>query len=118
MKVVLDTNVLISGIFFTGPSHRILKAWRDGQIQFVLTASIIDLPDQTVFAPPKGQIGLFSDVKNRLLVLKTIGINRFRLLVNPAAGLFARRFEARLSYGRSVIRSLAWASMAGSLNHQ
>lgn len=42
MKVVLDTNVLISGIFFTGPPHRILKAWRDGRIQFVLTASIID----------------------------------------------------------------------------
>jgi len=27
MKIVLDTNVLISGIFFSGPPHRILKAW-------------------------------------------------------------------------------------------
>ena len=42
MKVVLDTNVLISGIFFTGPPHTILRAWRDGRIQFVLTASIVD----------------------------------------------------------------------------
>jgi len=27
MKVVLDTNVVISGIFFSGPPARILAAW-------------------------------------------------------------------------------------------
>ena len=42
MKVVLDTNVLISGIFFSGPPAEILKAWRDGEIQFVLSSEIID----------------------------------------------------------------------------
>jgi len=42
MKVVLDTNVLISGIFFTGPPHRILEAWREGRLQLVLTAAIVD----------------------------------------------------------------------------
>lgn len=35
MKVVLDTNVFISGVFFSGPPHRILKAWRDGEVQIV-----------------------------------------------------------------------------------
>ena len=42
MKVVLDTNVLISGIFFSGPPGEILKAWRDGIIQFVLSSDIIE----------------------------------------------------------------------------
>jgi putative PIN family toxin of toxin-antitoxin system len=42
MKVVLDTNVFISGVFFSGPPHRILKAWRDGKIQIVLSEKILE----------------------------------------------------------------------------
>jgi putative PIN family toxin of toxin-antitoxin system len=42
VKIVLDTNVFISGIFFSGPPHRILKAWRDGLFQIVLTRKILD----------------------------------------------------------------------------
>lgn len=41
MKIVLDTNVLMSGIFFTGPPYRILDAWRKGTIQIVLSSEII-----------------------------------------------------------------------------
>lgn len=41
MKVVLDTNVLVSGIFFSGPPFRILQAWRDRQIRLVLSQEII-----------------------------------------------------------------------------
>jgi predicted nucleic acid-binding protein len=32
MKVVLDTNVLISGIFFSGPPARILAEWAGGGV--------------------------------------------------------------------------------------
>ena len=35
MKVVLDTNVFVSGVFFGGPPHKILDAWRDGKIQLL-----------------------------------------------------------------------------------
>lgn len=42
MKVVLDTNVLISGIFFSGPPADIIKAWRNGDIQFALSSEIVD----------------------------------------------------------------------------
>ena len=42
MRVVLDTNVLVSGVFFTGPPYRILRAWRDGQVQLVISAEIVD----------------------------------------------------------------------------
>lgn len=33
MKIVVDTNVLISCIFFDGPPARILKAWHNGNLQ-------------------------------------------------------------------------------------
>jgi uncharacterized protein len=42
VKVVLDTNVLISGIFFSGPPHEILNAWRKELIQIVLSPEILD----------------------------------------------------------------------------
>jgi len=41
MKVVLDTNVFISGVFFSGPPHQILKAWRDGEVQIVVSAQVL-----------------------------------------------------------------------------
>lgn len=39
---MLDTNVLVSGIFFSGPPSEILKAWRDGDVKLTLTPAIID----------------------------------------------------------------------------
>ena len=42
MKIVLDTNVFISGIFFSGPPAQILKAWKEKKIQIVLTKEILD----------------------------------------------------------------------------
>ena len=41
MKIVLDTNVLISGIFFTGPPYKILNAWKKGEITFVVSEEIL-----------------------------------------------------------------------------
>jgi putative PIN family toxin of toxin-antitoxin system len=42
LKIVLDTNVFISGVFFTGPPYKILKAWRDGRIQILISEEIIE----------------------------------------------------------------------------
>jgi len=42
MKVVLDTNVLVSGIFFSGPPAGILRAWSQGKLQLVLSPEILD----------------------------------------------------------------------------
>ena len=41
MRVVLDTNVLISGIFFSGPPAKILLAWRNGKVQLVVSTEIL-----------------------------------------------------------------------------
>ena len=42
MKVILDTNVFISGVFFRGPPYRILEAWRDDKIQLVVSPEILE----------------------------------------------------------------------------
>ena len=42
MRIVLDTNVLVSGIFFGGPPGEILHAWRSGEVQFVLSPEILE----------------------------------------------------------------------------
>ena len=40
MKIVLDTNVFVAGVFFSGPPHRILQAWCGGKVQLVLSPEI------------------------------------------------------------------------------
>lgn len=41
LKAVVDTNVLVSGLFFSGPPYRILKAWDDGQFCIAISEAII-----------------------------------------------------------------------------
>jgi uncharacterized protein len=41
MKVVLDTNVLISGVFFGGVPAAILTAWREERFELVLSETIL-----------------------------------------------------------------------------
>jgi putative PIN family toxin of toxin-antitoxin system len=42
VKIVLDTNVFISGVFFGGPPYQILDAWRHRKIEIVLSQDIFD----------------------------------------------------------------------------
>ena len=42
MKVVVDTNVLVSGVFFGGMPSRILGAWRDKRIDVVVSPDILE----------------------------------------------------------------------------
>ena len=42
MKVVVDTNVLISGVFFGGAPARVLEAWRDRKIELVASPEILE----------------------------------------------------------------------------
>jgi putative PIN family toxin of toxin-antitoxin system len=42
VRIVLDTNVLISGIFFAGVPGRILDAWAADQIRLVASPEILE----------------------------------------------------------------------------
>ena len=41
MKVVLDTNVFISGIFWKGDPNKVLRLWKEHKIQLVNSIEII-----------------------------------------------------------------------------
>lgn len=41
MKVVLDTNVLMSGIFFAGIPGRILAAWWDDRFEMIASVEVL-----------------------------------------------------------------------------
>jgi len=42
VRAVLDTNVVISGIFFGGPPRQILEIWMDGGFELCLSSAIFD----------------------------------------------------------------------------
>lgn len=42
MRVVIDTNVFVSGVFFGGPPGGVLAAWRDGKIEAIVSREIIE----------------------------------------------------------------------------
>jgi putative PIN family toxin of toxin-antitoxin system len=41
VRIVLDTNVLISAIFFSGPPSRILSAWIEDRFELAVSAEIL-----------------------------------------------------------------------------
>ena len=42
MRAVLDTNVLVSGIFFAGLPRALLDAWAEGRFELALSPAIFD----------------------------------------------------------------------------
>lgn len=42
LKIVLDTNVFVSGVFFSGPPYQILKEWQAGKFELVVSKEILD----------------------------------------------------------------------------
>ena len=41
MRIVLDTNVLVSGVFWAGQPLRVLELWADDRVQVVASESIL-----------------------------------------------------------------------------
>ena len=42
MRLVVDTNVFVSGVFFGGPPYDILEAWRRRTVELVASPEILD----------------------------------------------------------------------------
>jgi len=42
VRIVLDTNVFISGIFFTGPPFTILQAWKEETVTLLISPPILE----------------------------------------------------------------------------
>jgi uncharacterized protein len=41
MRLVVDTNVFVSGVFFGGPPYAILEAWRRRKVELVVSLPIL-----------------------------------------------------------------------------
>jgi uncharacterized protein len=46
MKIILDTNVFISGIFWSGSPYQILKAWQQRKIELIVSQEILNEYDR------------------------------------------------------------------------
>ena len=72
MKIVVDTNVVISGTFFGGAPRRIIEAIAEGKIEAYATKEIIDeyhdITDEMI--------------DRKLGHLNTKNLNRFELMLN------------------------------------
>ena len=42
MKIILDTNVLVSGLFFKGNPSKIIELWKSKRIELILSVEIFD----------------------------------------------------------------------------
>ena len=41
LKVVMDTNVFVSGVFFSGTPYQVLNAWQSGAFELVVSQEIL-----------------------------------------------------------------------------
>ena len=48
LKVVLDTNIVVSGIFWKGPPYQILRSWVAGDFQPILSLEVLDEYQRTL----------------------------------------------------------------------
>lgn len=80
LRVVLDTNVLISGSMFPGNPYKILDSWRNEKIKVISSPKIIDeMADvlEKKFHRPKDEINEFRNeiVENAIMVDPEIKLN-------------------------------------------
>jgi len=41
MKIIIDTNVFMSGIFWSGYPAKVLKKWQEGSLDLILSTDIL-----------------------------------------------------------------------------
>ncbi len=78
MNVVMDTNVVVSGLLFGGVPGRILSAWYNRAFVLVISSEIINEYHRVGQILARGQPALLHDVE-ALLALVT----RYASMVNP-----------------------------------
>jgi putative PIN family toxin of toxin-antitoxin system len=62
MRVVLDTNVLLSGFIWTGPPFKIIDAWKNERFELIVTPDIVSEYERTLkeFAKGKNKVDYLS----------------------------------------------------------
>ncbi len=106
MKIVLDTNVLVSGIFFSGPPNKILHAWSRGKLHLAVTPEILDEYRQVLIELhekfPRVEVGAILDLVIVNSELCASAILPRPICVDPADDKF---FACAMSSGANIIVS-------------
>ncbi len=55
MRVVLDTNILVSGIFWGGIPNKILESWVSEKFELLLSEDILNEYERVLFKISKGK---------------------------------------------------------------
>ncbi len=72
MKVVLDTNIFVSGIFWPGASSKILEAWKNERFDLLMSISIHE-EIMRVITSFRKELGLDQiSFWNKVLIFETI----------------------------------------------
>ncbi len=67
MRVVLDTNVLISGIIFPGgPPGKIIEKWINGDFTVILSPAVLEEYFAVLLRPKFRRLGTFQELYNLL----------------------------------------------------
>ncbi|MDG5816642.1 putative toxin-antitoxin system toxin component, PIN family [Chitinispirillales bacterium ANBcel5] len=86
MKIVLDTNVLVSGIFWGGIPFKILEHWMQNRFELIISREILDEYQRTLIKISKGKNDTLVDQWMLLITEFSHIINtkrRFRLSADP-----------------------------------
>ena len=77
----MDTNVFVSGIFFSGPPFKILDAWRHGRVSLTISPDILEEYQRTGDKLSRQFPGVDLDPWIELLLLKSSLVDAHPLTV-------------------------------------
>ncbi|MBN1983864.1 MAG: putative toxin-antitoxin system toxin component, PIN family [Chitinivibrionales bacterium] len=86
MRIVLDTNVLVSGIFWKGIPYRILESWIKDEFQLLITEEILQEYQKILTRISKGKNIELINNWAMLIVENSIVIHvkhKFKLSIDP-----------------------------------
>ena len=86
MRVVLDTNILVSGIFWKGIPFKILESWIEDKFQLLITEEILEEYQKTLLRISKGKMDNLVNSWAMLIIENSTVVNvkqTFKLSIDP-----------------------------------
>jgi uncharacterized protein len=86
VRIVLDTNVLVSGIFWSGPPYKILENWIQDKFELLITGEILTEYQETLNRISKGKNDRLVNTWILLIAENAKVINvkkKFKLSIDP-----------------------------------
>jgi uncharacterized protein len=86
VRIVLDTNILVSGIFWKGIPYKILECWIEDKFKLLITKEILDEYQKTLAKISKGKRDDIVNTWAMLIIENSIVVNvkhTFKLSIDP-----------------------------------